>query len=74
MTEPTDDECQAIAMLTEYRFNANARYDGRKILYKAGRSEEGKLVVVFVDPVTMKVMGKMPAYQFYNTCIEGEHR
>lgn len=60
MTEPTDEECQTMAMLTGYTFLKDLTYDGRKSLYRYYTKGED-VYVQHMDPVTLEVMGEMTA-------------
>jgi hypothetical protein len=58
--EPTDEECEAIAMLTGYKFNPSFRYQGQRFLIKPIWSQ-GRAIknwVEYLHPVTLEVIGE----------------
>lgn len=69
MSEPTDEECQTVAMLAGLYFNKTFRYNGKKCLYKTYRRSSGlepPRYVQYLDPVTMEVMGELSVQDHYD--------
>ena len=50
--EPSDEECQVIAMLTGLKYDPGIRVYGRRVLKKFN---DNKLEIEYFDPVTMEV-------------------
>lgn len=68
--EPTDEECQTMAMLTGYTFLKDLTYFGRKSLYRYYTKGEDGVYVQHMDPVTLEVMGEMTAHDHHKNLRE----
>lgn len=68
-SEPTDEYCQTVAMLTDLYYNPTFRYNGQRCVYRRhwrrGDGRNSPRYVEYIDPVTLEVMGEQSISDHY---------